>query len=88
LAAAADPSTEFTIEEQTMIKTKKLAKTLSLSAETLRNLNVEELGEVAGGASVASWIVCPSAGGKCPSAMGNCPSAAGGHCGSAQGGCR
>ena len=70
-----------------MTKTNKLTKKLSISAETLRDLSAEQLGDVAGGASVASYIVCPSAGGKCPSAMGNCPSA-GGECPSAQGGCR
>jgi hypothetical protein len=68
-----------------MSKTK--LRKLSLSTETLRNLSTDELGDVAGGASLQSYIVCPSAGGKCPSAMGNCPSAAGGDCPSAQGGC-
>jgi hypothetical protein len=73
-------------EGDDMSTSKKLAKKLSLRAVTLRNLTADELGEVHGGASVQSYIVCPSAGGECPSAMGNCPSA-GGKCQSAQGKC-
>jgi hypothetical protein len=69
-----------------MSKSNKLAKRLSLSRETLRSLTDAELGDIQGGASVQSYIVCPSAGGQCPSAIGNCPSA-GGNCPSAQGGC-
>lgn len=69
-----------------MSKSNKLAKKLSVTAETLRKLTAEELGDIQGGASLQSYIVCPSAGGNCASAMGNCPSA-GGKCPSAQGGC-
>jgi hypothetical protein len=65
----------------------KPARKLALDTETLRHLSADQLGDVNGGASVASYIVCPSAGGECPSAMGNCPSA-GGQCPSAQGGCK
>lgn len=69
-----------------MNKSNKLTKKLSVTAETLRNLTAAELGDIQGGASLQSYIVCPSAGGNCASAMGNCPSA-GGKCPSAQGGC-
>jgi hypothetical protein len=69
-----------------MTKASKLSRKLSLTTETLRDLSTDELGGINGGASVQSYIVCPSAGGECPSAMGNCPSA-GGNCPSAQGKC-
>jgi hypothetical protein len=57
----------------TMGNAKRITKRLHISAETLRQLNTDQLDHVVGGAGRGSWVLCPSYQGNCPSALGYCP---------------